>query len=142
MVLATENLLEPPTMDHSSLANHFLCSLPSLFTLKLVGELSHTTLDTIFEYHDAALRRLWLSPLGTLNRLVITQREVERIAEHCPLLEDLSLTVPRSKGDACEVAIYKALGSLFKLQSMFLTLDASDCGIFMDGDDDDETNAQ
>lgn len=139
MILATENLLESPTMNHSSLANHFLCSLPSLFTLKLVGELSHITLGTIFEYHGAALRRLWLSPLGNLNRLVIAQREVERIAEHCPLLEDLSLTVPRFKGDAGEVAIYKALGFLCKLQSIFLTLDASDCAIFMDGDDDDET---
>ncbi len=47
--------------------------------------------------------------------------------------------MPRSKDDAGEVAIYKALGSLSKLQSMFLTLDASDCGIFMDDDDDDET---
>jgi len=141
LVLATDSLLEPPTMNYSSLANHFLCSLPPLFTLKLVGELSQTTLDTIFEYHGATLRRLWLSPSGTLNRLVIviTQREVEQIAEHCPLLEDLSLTVPRSKGDAGEVAIYKALGSLPKLQRLFLTLDASDCAILLDGDEDDET---
>lgn len=124
LVLTTRSLLEPPTMDYSSLANHFLCSLPPLFTLKLVDERSQTTLDTIFVYHGAALRGLWLSPSGTVNRLVIviTQREVELIAEHCPLLEDLSLTVPRAKGDAGEVAIYKALGlypsfSAFSLHS-------------------------
>ncbi len=137
MVLATGNLLEPSTLDHSSLADHFLCSLPSLSTLKLVGDPSHTSLDTILGHHGAALRRLCLSPLAFLNRLVITQREVERIAEHCPLLEDLSLNVPRSKGDAGEVAIYTALGSLSKVQSMFITLDASDRATFMDGDEDD-----
>lgn len=138
IVLATADLLESPTMDHSSLAKHFLCSLPSLTTLKLVGELTNTTLDAILEYHGALLRKLGLSPSGTVNRLVITEREVERIAGYCPLLEDLSLTVPRSKGDAGEVAIYKALGSLSKLQSLSLTLDASDCAILMDGEEDEE----
>ena len=139
LVLATGNLLERPTIDHSSLANHFLCGLPSLFTLKLAGELSHTTLDIILGHHGAALHRLWLSPSGTLNRLVITQQEAKQIAEHCPLLEDLGLTMPRSKGDAGEVAIYKTLASLPKLQNLFLTLDASDCAILIDGDEDDET---
>lgn len=39
------------------------------------------------------------------------------------MIEELTITIPRTKGDAQEVAIYRALGSMTKLQTVRLSLD-------------------
>jgi hypothetical protein len=46
-------------------------------------------------------------------------------ANHCPLLEELTIKIQRSLGDAVEVAIYKAIGALLRLERLFLILDAA-----------------
>ena len=61
-----------------------------------------------------------------IDTFVFRHREVEKIRQHCLMVEDLTLNpIPRSKGNAQEVAIYRTLGALPKLQRLFLTLDFS-----------------
>jgi hypothetical protein len=47
------------------------------------------------------------------------------IAEVCPYLEELTIETRRSRGDASEIALYRALGRLPRLQNLCLKLDAS-----------------
>jgi hypothetical protein len=74
------------------------------------------------------------------DQLIIGPDEAKRIAIHCSLLEDLTLTIPRSKGDKNEVAIYNALGSIPRLQDLQLTLNAAYIPPYemedIDGDED------
>lgn len=62
------------------------------------------------------------------------------------MLEDLALTLCRSKGDAAEVASYRALGSIRNLQYISLVLDASNHAILSEDAladfDDEDDNAE
>jgi hypothetical protein len=52
------------------------------------------------------------------------------------MLEDLMLNpIPRSKGDVQEVAIYKTVGAIPKLQRLSLTLDSSNLSLIWEGED-------
>lgn len=72
--------------------------------------------------------------------------DLTQIAENCPLLETLAISIRRTYGDAREVASYRALGSLPKLQHLKLDLDVSEVQRVpgkptpedSDDDDDDE----
>jgi hypothetical protein len=136
----TRNMQRPQTREYFEIADRFLHSLPPLRTLKLAGDLSCLSVDSILEHHGIALRALWLSPSDGDKRL--SPGDITRIELHCPLLEDLGLALRRSKGDATEVATYKALGFFRKLQDLSLTLDASNYDIFLEhalaGLEDDE----
>jgi hypothetical protein len=60
------------------------------------------------------------------------------IRQHCPILEDLPLPFPHSKGDRRELAIYKTLGAIPRLQRPFpLTLSSSDRTVLKDTEDHD-----
>jgi len=117
------NRFEGFPMDYSDYVDCFLRSLPSLITLKVVDEVSRNNFETILRYHGASLRNLCLSPFGRHDQLSITPQEIAQIRQSCPHLEDLSLTIPRSRGDAEEVAVYKALGTLSGVQKLSLELD-------------------
>ncbi|KFY95394.1 hypothetical protein V500_02786 [Pseudogymnoascus sp. VKM F-4518 (FW-2643)] len=125
-----------PTKEYFDAANRFLCSLPHLNTLSLVGDIPQITLDTALGHHGSSLHKLLLSRQQvTGDRL---QRHIADIREYCPLLEDLSLSIPRSRGDATEVAAYKTLGSIPRLQRLSLGLDASDFAVLYEDDDNDD----
>jgi hypothetical protein len=133
-----ENQIEGLTMDDSNYVGCFLRSLPSLITLKIVDEVRRNDFETILRYHGASLRKLCLSPFGRLSQISITPQEIAQIRESCPQLEDLSLTIPRSRGDAAEVAVYRALGTLSGVQKLSLTLDAFEFSAALTDDSDDE----
>jgi hypothetical protein len=78
-------------------------------------------MDSVVENYGNGLRRLCLNSPEEDERLL--QGDIAYIGAHCSLLEDLALTLWRSKGDATEVAIYRALGSLPKLQYLSFALD-------------------
>ncbi|KFY29855.1 hypothetical protein V494_08427 [Pseudogymnoascus sp. VKM F-4513 (FW-928)] len=106
-------------------ANRFLCSLPPLYTLHILGfDAPQTTLDTVLGHHGSSLHKLNLSRQRIAADNVL-QRFLEDIRDYCPLLEDLYLSIPRSKGDAAEVTLYKTLGSIPQLQRLSLYLEAS-----------------
>ncbi|KAK4543576.1 hypothetical protein LTR36_005471 [Oleoguttula mirabilis] len=106
----------------------FFQSLRPLRNLQVDTQLGLQFLDAILERHGCALRRLWLlySPRMREERsATATANEVHRILQLCPGLEDLMLTVPRSKGDGDEIAIYRSLGQHPRLRRLALTLDCS-----------------
>ncbi|KAI8272007.1 hypothetical protein K4K56_002702 [Colletotrichum sp. SAR 10_98] len=57
---------------------------------------------------------------GTAEPLNISN--VQQILAESPHIEDLALTIARTKGDATEVALYRALGKFLKLRSLRIRL--------------------
>lgn len=115
--------------------------LPSLSSLILKGELYHSTLENIVKLHGSTLRTLSLVASGTGRaRLVLDAKDINVIASCCPSLEDLTLSLRRSKGDLSEVAAYRILGSLPRLQTIKVFLDASDFEVLREPDWLDEVD--
>ncbi|THW58087.1 hypothetical protein D6D25_02904 [Aureobasidium pullulans] len=105
----------------------FVRSLPPLKDLKIDGAVGPSTFRAIVQRHASTLKRLWMGNVETWPREEVTSCFTGVLQEH-PLLqlEDLTLAIRRSKGDENEVAIYKTLGSLPRLQTLDLTLDCAD----------------
>lgn len=83
----------------------FFSSLPPLTCLTLKGGWNYDILEGILERHGKTLLRILL-PGG------IKPVATELLVRHCSVLEELSLTIQRTQGDAREVSTYKALGEL------------------------------
>ncbi|KAI1768346.1 hypothetical protein GGR53DRAFT_478988 [Hypoxylon sp. FL1150] len=100
-------------------AEQFLSSLPGLRTLRLRNWMRRISLEKAL---GSNLRTLWLEPTANGDEF-ITKRHIAQIREQCPLLEDLTLVIRRSKGNSREIALYRELGTLPKLQHLSLILD-------------------
>jgi hypothetical protein len=111
--------------EYNDAASSFLCSLPRLKILNLKGEFSLTTCFAALRYHGEQLQVLHLLQTSRAKQVVFKLQEILDIKTLCPQLNELSIKIPRSRGDANEVAIYKALGSFPKLDTLHLTLDCS-----------------
>lgn len=113
--------------SNSRPARAFLCSLPPLRKLRIVGEIDHSCLQDVLAHHGRRLRTLQLLAEGySPHRLSLLPAEAQRLAQSCQALKDLTIQMLRSGGDADEVAAYSSLGSIPSLQTLDLTLDASD----------------
>lgn len=123
------------------------CNLPNLVHLTLtLGSNStfdyYETLGCLLSSVSAQLTSLilrnWLPPCGSdgmtfgpkLRKLGLLSEggslqpeSIAYLAECSPLIEDLCLHVPRSKGDAVEVAFYRDLGRFRRLRRLTLFLD-------------------
>lgn len=66
----------------------------------------------------------WLVPGGPRLR----DDHIHQLADICPNLEHLTLEIRRSRGDATEVARYRSLGRLPRLQELHICLDVSPPG--------------
>ncbi|GAB1209174.1 hypothetical protein APSETT445_007941 [Aspergillus pseudonomiae] len=115
---------DAPTTEFYEAATHFIKSLPPLKELYLEGWHSLVSLNPLVRHHGCCLRRLDLA--GPQAWQCLTERDILQLGEHCPLLESLDLTIPRSQGDATEVALYKAIGTIPRLKYLHLHLDISD----------------
>lgn len=111
--------------EYTVAAASFLRSLNPLSVLAISGSVGSDVFDVIMERHGRTVRKLYLEPDASADLVVLSPSEISRIRHGCLMLEHLTLSIPRTKGNAQEVAIYKALGTLPKLQSISLTLDAS-----------------
>ncbi len=132
--LTTLVLEKLPAGDWHHISNSFFRSMLPLTTLRVGGNLSRGTFEAIVEHHGKFLRQLWLSSTADIDQLVFKHSQIDKIRQHCLILEDLTLPVPRSKGDAQELAIYRTLGALPKLQKLFLILDSSNLSVLVDND--------
>lgn len=105
----------------------FLKGLPSLQCLELVGEVDRAIFLIVLQMATTSLRKLCLlHDKGSPRQSFIeTNDDVESLRSSFPYLEELLLKIIRSRGNAHEVAIYKALGSMSKLRKLSLTLDVS-----------------
>lgn len=120
-----------PVEEYDAAISLFLRSLPPLKSLKVTGNLCQSTFECIIERHGGSLRKLHLSARPSCHHddstrhFVIREEQIQQIAKGCPLLEDLTIKIPRTQGDADEMAIYRALGSMPTVQNLYLTLDCS-----------------
>lgn len=116
--------------DYYDAAKQFIRSLPSLSDLEILEWDNSASLAPAL---GSQIRKLILrSSFGTNltpHRLKtvanFSQPEIMQLSANCPELENLSLQIRRSRGDAAEVAIYRALGHFPRLRHLTLTLDAS-----------------
>ena len=114
--------------DHD-LASTFLDSVPPLVALRFVSDIDEATFQVLLKRHGPSLRRLWFPPPQTQSKIFVDSSQVIAIGESCRRLEDLALSIPRSMGDEKEVHMYRALGSLPRLQTLSLALDCEDVSL-------------
>ena len=115
--------------EYLRLFNSLISSLPPLESVTLaVNPFTSDHFTSVMQYHGKTLRKLHLNTIGDLTSVVFDAPTVTLLGQHCPLLEELKLLVPRSKGDQKEVAIYHALGAMPRLQDVVLMLDCSNRG--------------
>jgi hypothetical protein len=101
-----------------------IASLPALQSLDLGGMLGAHTLSSVLGHCGHRLRCLQANRLmlDDDTNSVADLETVQKIKQKCPQLEELTLVIPRSKGDAKEVAIYCTLGALVSLRKIRLIL--------------------
>ncbi|OIW35208.1 hypothetical protein CONLIGDRAFT_627264 [Coniochaeta ligniaria NRRL 30616] len=100
----------------------FTRNLPRLTTLQLI---SWNRAVSVVPGLNPNLRKLQLSTLAFRSADPLLSDHIHQLATLCPHLEELAVETRRSRGDASEVALYRALGRLPRLQHLRLDLDAS-----------------
>lgn len=141
-----------PSYANNAIA--FLGAFEPLDELSVSGPLEPKMLDAILCQHGQTLKKLTLCPLerdsahdNYRGRLYIpmtaTKEHVLQIHALCPALQELAISVKRTKSDALEAEIYKSFGKMGRLKSLFLTLDCSDYRLTRDPNfrDDDSFDA-
>ncbi|KAJ6083505.1 hypothetical protein N7467_007640 [Penicillium canescens] len=123
----------------------FLQRLRPLSSLELKGWMVSSVLDGIMNAHGASLIELKLAESqGNESVGSIKKHDLSAIAQNCPSLQYLDLTLDRTGGDSEEVALYGILGALPQLKCVSLTLHISktwDC-IDGPGETDDLVNTR
>ena len=114
------NYDDTSTPEGVEILETFLCSLPNLRSLEL-RQWNSPAQKVGAAAFNPGLTRLRL-PDGPGRSY---HENLSSIIQHCSLIEDLSVTVPRYRGGAPEVHLYRAIGSLPRLRRLALTLDAS-----------------
>lgn len=102
----------------------FLRSLPSLTTLRLRD---WNRAVSIVPGLSPNLRTLALRTWRVAGGALLDDH-IHQLAISCPQLESLAVEIKRSRGDAAEIARYRALGRLPQLRRLDLHLDASPPG--------------
>jgi hypothetical protein len=99
----------------------FLRALLNLRSLELIHQSSPIGQLAAIGSLPPALTRLRLpdGPGTTYHE------DLPLVVQCCPLIEELSVTIPRYRGGAPEVRLYRAIGKLPRLQRLELLLDAS-----------------
>jgi len=111
----------------------FFEALEPLDELSVSGSLEPAILGGMLSRHGRTLRKLGLSPSedesSEVRRhipMVFRKEHVVQIQARCPALQDLAITVKRTKSDAREAEMYRSFGKMERLEILFLTLDCSD----------------
>lgn len=121
-------LLDGVSQDiHEQAVCDFFDSIPLLEELHLTGTYNSHTLSRILQRHGKTLRRLTVIPESDVLHGVLSTNATKSIMlEACTVLEELTLRVHRSRGDADEVATLRSIGSFPTLQHITLLLNVSE----------------
>ncbi|KAK0667551.1 hypothetical protein QBC41DRAFT_395855 [Cercophora samala] len=124
------------TLESLALSMHLHRS--ALRNLSALAFPALTNDDNVLGSPNHTLKMLRLAPIvdqyglhrinGSLvqRKQQLTEEQILELGKRYPFVEDLSISVKRSMGDADEVGRYKAIGRSFrKLKILFLDLDAS-----------------
>lgn len=138
------------TPDFANNAVSLFRSLEPLDELSVSGPLGPEMLDAILDRHGQMLKKLSLRPFEQENiifdndpnprhiAMTFTREHILQIQSHCPGLEELAVSVKRTKSDAREAEIYRSFGKIERLKSLFLILDCSDWAVTLDPDSRDD----
>ncbi|KAL2062222.1 hypothetical protein VTL71DRAFT_6488 [Oculimacula yallundae] len=116
--------------------------------LSVSGPLEPKILDAILDRHGQTLTKLNLRPSEDEHSLLsldarrirreipmtFTKELILHINAQCPVLEELTVSIKRTKSDALEAEIYKSFGRMERLRSLFLILDCSNWSVARDPD--------
>ncbi|TVY13881.1 hypothetical protein LARI1_G009217 [Lachnellula arida] len=141
--------VERPNYANNAIA--LLRTFEPLDQLSVSGPLEPKILDAILYQHGQTLKTLNLHPSeqGFVAEnlrfrrdipMTFTKQHVLQIHAQCPALEELAISIKRTKSDSIEGEIYKSFGKMERLKSLFLTLDCSDWRVSRDPDSIDETS--
>ena len=125
-----------------STASALLESLQPLEAIRFVSAINESLFAVTLRTHGFRLRRLWFDQPHSDSDFIFDLRRVKELQRACPLVEELSLTVPRSGGDATETTIYETLGALRRLSRLALQLHCDDADLHMARRDSDTTPTQ
>lgn len=125
-----------------------LSSFEPLEQLSVSGPLEPKILDAILDRHGQTLTKLSLRPsedgYSPISPRVLreipmtfTKEHILQIHSQCPALEELAVSIKRTKSDAFEAEIYKSFGRMERLRSLFLILDCSNWSVTRDPDLED-----
>ncbi|KAI0471788.1 hypothetical protein GGR56DRAFT_655526 [Xylariaceae sp. FL0804] len=112
-------LASPENVTDDVLA--FLRCLPPLEGLTLSMPLNPAILDCILHRFGGSLRDLVLEDAEkAIRHTSLSRHVISRIADNCPLLEKLQVSVPRSRSDGREVELYRTFGRMRRLKQLTL----------------------
>lgn len=109
-----------------SLVVQFLTILPPLRALRFVNDVTDHIFGKTLEHHGSSLKRLWFAPPGRYTQTFFDGDRIKALGCCCSVLEDLALSIARSRGDKAEAELYTLLGRLPRLRILSLTLDCED----------------
>lgn len=119
-----------------------LRNLPHLTTLQIR---SWTREISFIPCLSPNLRRLDLGTTLYPDNARLRDDHIHKLAKICPNLEHLTVEIRRSRGDAAEVARYRSLGRLPRLQELHIYFDAAPPGYIQSvagGSDGDSTTTR
>ncbi|KAL1846782.1 hypothetical protein Daus18300_014152, partial [Diaporthe australafricana] len=107
-----------------------LATSPCLYSVKVACSWRDSDGDDDFN-HEAMMEPV-ASLAPNLKEVVI--EHVLQIQSQYPALQELAISVKRTKSDALEADIYRSFSKIERLKSLFLTLDYSDWRVTRDPD--------
>ena len=139
--------VERPVFANNAVA--LFRSLEPLDELSVSGPLEPEILDAILDRHGLTLKKLSIRPFEQEffvgndanprgGPMTFTREHILQIQFHCPALQELAVSIKRTKSDAREAEIYKSFGKMERLKSLFLILDCSDWAVTRDPDSRDD----
>ncbi|EFR02595.1 hypothetical protein MGYG_05592 [Nannizzia gypsea CBS 118893] len=111
---------QPCSTSFVTATRQFLERLPALSTLKLQDWHPNLELD-VLQYSN--IRKLYLKPVVGSS---VSLKNLNQISTYCPLLSSLDISIRRLRGNADEIEMYRALGSMARLAYLQLSLDVKD----------------
>ncbi|CZT14088.1 uncharacterized protein RCC_00063 [Ramularia collo-cygni] len=118
-------LFPSPVEGYHEALDAFIASVPPLQALGLEGQITSSNVETSIRAHGPSLKTFWTLPDYYYSSLIFSASSLQALRFHCPNLEDLRLTIRRSKGGRTETSLYKILSTFPRLRTLFLTLDCS-----------------
>lgn len=119
----------------------FISSLPPLGSVKLTGKYTNRIVDTVLRHCGRRLRQLLLgSPFDLVHGVFASLTLSRAMQEECPLLEELTLPLIRSGGDAHEIAIYRSFAQMPTIRKLRLSVFCSQPFLWDEDQQDQEAD--
>lgn len=120
------NCSQATRLEYWNTLLNFLSALPRLTALQIKDWARSISFAPAL---NPNLRYLNFSTRGRLYGDPLRNDHIHQLANICPNLEELTVEIKRSRGNVEEVALYRAIGRLRRLQYLTLHLDAAPPGL-------------